>query len=45
MEGETCKSGLAHSVMVLIAARNNFAPLLKHVIANVLKSKAYFKEV
>ena len=41
MGGEAFKRRLAHSVAVLIAAWNNFVPLLKRDIANVLKFKAH----
>ena len=37
------KRRLVHSVVLIIMALNNFVPLLKSFIANVLKSKACLK--
>ena len=43
MGGEAFKRRLAHSVLLAIMALNNFAPLLKSFIANVLKCKLGLK--
>ena len=43
MGGKVFERSLVHSVAVAIAAKNNFVPLLKRFIANVLKCKARLK--
>ena len=43
MGGETYKSRLALSVVVLIAAWNNFVAVLKRVIAKVTHLETFFK--
>ena len=43
MDGEAFKRRLVHSVALTIMACNNFVPLLKSFIANVLKCKACLK--
>ena len=40
MGGEAFKRRLVHSVALLIMVSNNFVPLLKTFITNVLKCKA-----
>ena len=43
MAGEIFKRRLVHSVALTIMAQNNFVPLLKSFIANILKRKAHLK--